>query len=170
MDLLAAFDTVDHDLLCDVLQRKFGITNTALEWYNNFLKPRKFRLCINGWCSSEWIMDFGISQESTQGAYLFNCYASTLSKIVPDSLTLKAFVDDHSIRRTFQPEKTSTNKGNKSPPEDNTIAIMVKSMQEIKAWMEAVNLKLNEAKIEFIYFGRRQHLNKTTHTTINVIV
>ena len=33
--------------------------------------------------------------------------------------------------------------------------------------MEAVNLKLNEAKTEFIYFGSRHQLNKTTHTTIN---
>ena len=79
MDLLAAFDTVNHDLLLDVLQRKFGITNTALQWYNNFLKPRKFRVCINDSYSSEWIMDFSLPQGFTQGAYLFICYASTLS-------------------------------------------------------------------------------------------
>ena len=46
---------------------------------------------------------------------------------------------------------------------------MVRSMQDIKAWMEAVKLKLNEVKTKFIYFGNRQQLNKTTHTTINVI-
>ena len=38
LDLSAAFYTVDQDLLLHVLQRKFGITNTALKWYNNFLK------------------------------------------------------------------------------------------------------------------------------------
>ena len=42
MDLSAAFYTVDHILLLNVLQRKFGITKTVLEWYYNFLKPRKF--------------------------------------------------------------------------------------------------------------------------------
>ena len=42
-------------------------------------------------------------------------------------------------------------------------------MHDIKAWMEAVKLKLNEAKTKFIYFGSRQQLNKATHTTINVI-
>ena len=114
-------------------------------------------------------MDFCLPQVSTQGAYLLNCYASTLSKIVPDSLTLNGFADDHSIRRTFQPEKTNTNRGNKSPSEDNTIAIMERSMQDLNAWMEAVKLKLNEVKTEFIYFGSRLQLNKTTYTTINVI-
>ena len=38
MDLLAAFNTVNHDLLLDVLHSKFGIINTALKWYNNPLK------------------------------------------------------------------------------------------------------------------------------------
>ena len=46
---------------------------------------------------------------------------------------------------------------------------MKKFMYDIKAWMEAVKLKLNEAKTEFIYFGSRQQLNKATHTTINIM-
>ena len=111
-------------------------------------------------------MDFGLPQGSIQGAYLFNCYASTLSEIVPDSLTLNGFADDHSIKRTFKTE--TTNKVNKTPSENNTSAIMEKSMHDIKAWMEGVKLKLNEAKTEFIHFGSMQQLNKTTHTTINV--
>ena len=102
MDLSAAFDTVDHYLLLDILRRKFAITNTALKWYNSFIQLRKFRVCINGSYSSEWIMEFGLVQGYTQSAYLFNCYASTLSKIVPDSLMLNDFADDQSIRRTFK--------------------------------------------------------------------
>ena len=99
MALSASFDTVDHNLLLNLLHRKFSITNTALKWYNNFLIPRKFRVCINGSSSSDWVMNFGLPQGSTEGAYLFNFYALTLSEIVPDSLTLNGFTDDHSIRR-----------------------------------------------------------------------
>ena len=107
MDLSAAFDTVDHDVLLDVLHRKFGINNTALKLYTHFLKLRKSMVYINGSYSSEKIMDFGLPQGSTQGAFLFDCYALKLSKIVPDSLTLNGFADDHSIRRTFKPSNTS---------------------------------------------------------------
>ena len=46
---------------------------------------------------------------------------------------------------------------------------MERSIQDIKAWVEAVKLKLNEAKTESIYFGSRQQLKKTTHNTINII-
>ena len=54
-------------------------------------------------------------------------------------MTLNGFTDYHSIRRTFKPEKTNTNRGNKSLSEDNTIVIMDRSIQDNKAWMEAVN-------------------------------
>ena len=83
-DLSAAFDTVNHDPLLDVLQGQLGITNIILKLCKTFLKPRNFRVCINGSFSSEWIMDFGLPQRSTQGEYLFNYYASKLSEIVPD--------------------------------------------------------------------------------------
>ena len=33
-------------------------------------------------------------------------------------------------------------------------------MLKVKTWMDAVHLKLNESKTEFIYFGSRQQLKK----------
>ena len=33
IDLSAAFDTVDHAILLDVLRIKFGITDQALSWF-----------------------------------------------------------------------------------------------------------------------------------------
>ena len=46
LDLSAAFDTVDHDLLLDVLGTRFGITGTARKWYESYLKPRRFRIVV----------------------------------------------------------------------------------------------------------------------------
>ena len=40
LDLSAAFDTVDHDLLLEVLGKRFGIVGTARTWYESYLKPR----------------------------------------------------------------------------------------------------------------------------------
>ena len=48
LDLSTAFNTVDHQLLLRVLKHKFGITGTAMEWYKNYLIPRKFKVSING--------------------------------------------------------------------------------------------------------------------------
>ena len=39
LDILAAFDTIDHDLLLDILWKRFGIAETALQWYQSYLRP-----------------------------------------------------------------------------------------------------------------------------------
>ena len=43
-------------------------------------------------------------------------------------------------------------------------------MQDIKSWMDAVRLKLNESKTELIYFGSHQQLAKYQHSSINIMV
>ena len=113
-------------------------------------------------------MDFSVPQGSTQGTYLFICYASTLNEVVPKSLTLNAFADDHSIRKSFKPTIPKGNGGFVLTDEDDAITILEKSMLDIKLWMDAVKLKLNETKREFIYLGGRHQLAKTHRDTINI--
>ena len=42
MDLLAAFDTVDHDILLAIHKTKFGIEDKALKWFDSYLHPRSY--------------------------------------------------------------------------------------------------------------------------------
>ena len=37
LDFTAAFDTVDHSLLLDVLEKSFGITDSCLKWFDSYL-------------------------------------------------------------------------------------------------------------------------------------
>ena len=46
LDLSAAIDTVDHNLLLEVLGKRFGVGGTALDWYKSYLEPRRFRVAI----------------------------------------------------------------------------------------------------------------------------
>ena len=39
MDLSAAFDMVDHNILPKILENQFGVTDTGLKWFNSY--PRK---------------------------------------------------------------------------------------------------------------------------------
>ena len=39
LDLSVAFDMVDHDILLKILENQFGVTDTALRWFNNYLRP-----------------------------------------------------------------------------------------------------------------------------------
>ena len=160
LDLSAAFITVDHELLLKVLNHRFRVTDTALEWYKNYLIPRRFKVSINGSYSSEKTINFSIPQGSVQGALLFIAYASTIQEVVKKDLTLTGFADDHSICKQF---KSGTGQ------EQDTIATLESSLKDIKAWMDAVRLRLNESKTEFIYFGSEQQLKKCNEDTIKVI-
>ena len=37
LDLSVAFDTVDHGILFEVLNHRFSIDGSALDWYNSYL-------------------------------------------------------------------------------------------------------------------------------------
>ena len=38
-DLPAAFDTVDHNVLLDIVNTKFGVEDKALQWFDQYLRP-----------------------------------------------------------------------------------------------------------------------------------
>ena len=46
IDLSTPFDTVDHEVLLQVLQRKFGINGSALKWFDSYLRPRGCKVNI----------------------------------------------------------------------------------------------------------------------------
>ena len=46
LDLLVAFDTMDHDILLTTMERTFGFKEKAIKWLNNYLRPRYFKVCM----------------------------------------------------------------------------------------------------------------------------
>ena len=60
LDLSAAFDTVDHDLLLDVLGKRFGIVGSARAWYESYLKPRRFRVAVEDKISQPRQLDHSV--------------------------------------------------------------------------------------------------------------
>ena len=44
LDLTAAFDTVDHELLVLRLELQFGVRGVALQWFGSYLSGRSFQM------------------------------------------------------------------------------------------------------------------------------
>ena len=107
--LSAAFDTVNHTILLDILNGYFGISEHALSWISSYLSSRKFQVQIGHLTSKMVKIDFLVPQGSILGPILFNCYASTLMEIIlerKDSL-LSGYADNHAIIHSFSPDNNN---------------------------------------------------------------
>ena len=48
LDLTAAFDTIDHQLLIHRLERQFGLRGFVLVWFASYLSDRLFQVLLDG--------------------------------------------------------------------------------------------------------------------------
>ena len=109
LDFSAAFDTINHKILLDVLKSYFGITEQALAQISSYLSNRKFLKQIGQFTSKIVAIDFSVPQGSILGPIQFNCYASTLKEIIPESNDsfLSGYVDDHAIIHSINPDNNN---------------------------------------------------------------
>lgn len=62
LDLSAAFDTVDQDILLQRFEYKFGIKDQALTWFKSYLSNRSQRIVIGSVKSDSFDLKFGVSR------------------------------------------------------------------------------------------------------------
>ena len=95
LDLSAAFDTVDHEVLLTRLRSSFGIRGTALRWFASYLSNRWQRVSFNQEVSERFDLTCGVPQGSCLGPLLFTIYASKIFEIIKEYLPqAHAYADD----------------------------------------------------------------------------
>ena len=82
LDLSAAFDTIDKDILCYRLRTYFGISKLALKWLNSYLNNRSMSVLIENSFSAPTLVRFGLHQGSVLGPILYSMYTAPLYDIV----------------------------------------------------------------------------------------
>ena len=157
IDLSAAFDTVNHNKVLDVLQKQFGIESSALNWVSSYLRPRTCKISVQKAYSSLRDLEFSVPQGSCSGPKFFLAYISTLCDIPHNEI---GFADDHILKNSFVSKIPEA--------EEEAIINLVKVSVEVKKWMDSNKLKMNCSKTEFIMFGSRQQLSKCSTEDINI--
>ena len=82
LDMSAAFDTVDHNILIDRLRLSFGFQSDVLAWITSFVENRTQSVIFNGQKSNTTPVICGVSQGSVLGPLLFLVYTADVVTIV----------------------------------------------------------------------------------------
>lgn len=159
IDLSAAFDTVSHTILLDILSKRFGMSGTVLKWTDSYLKPRDFSVIVNGHRSNPRALPFGVPQGSLLGPFYYLAYASPMEQVVRPEIDIYGFADDHGLRKSFIPSPEN---------ELDALSQLRDCLTDIKNWMDSCRLQMNCSKTEFIKFGHKKQLTKCPANSINV--
>ena len=81
LDLTAAFDTVDHELLLYRLDRMFGVRGQSKEWFKSYLTGRSYSVVYGGTTSTVIQVTCSVPQGSVLGPLLFILYTADLADL-----------------------------------------------------------------------------------------
>ncbi len=141
LDLSAAFDTIDHDILIDRLQNYTGIQGQALRWFRSYLSDRYHFVYLNGESSQLSPVKYGVPQGSVLGPLLFLLYMLPLGNIIRKyGISFHCYADDTQLYISIKPDETSK------------LSKLMECVKNIKAKTNNF-LLLNSDKTEILLIG-----------------
>ena len=149
LDLSAAFDTIDHKILLMRLSHSYGISSTPLSWISSYLTQRFQTIATYNHSSSPTVLKYGVPQGSVLGPILFLLYTKPLNVIISNkSVFSQSFADDTQLHSSCTPNQL-----------EETVNNIEECIGEVKDWMLANKLKLNEDKTEVLLIHPKHSTN-----------
>ena len=144
IDLKKAFDTVDHDILCNKLEL-YGVQQQELSWFRSYLSNRKQFYRVNGVDSDVGDLEVGVPQGSCLGPLLFLIYINDLPQAVQAS-SVTMYADDTSLCHQSH-DLTRLNEAINS------------DLRKLETWLQGNKLSLNVAKTHSMLISTKQKHN-----------
>ena len=158
LDLSAAFDTVDHEILLHRLEKTFGCSGAVLSWLNSFIRNRTQQVNFKDTLSLTASVTSGVPQGSVLGTLLFLLYLAEVPSIAAiHGLNMHCYADDGQLYVSEKAESAAS-----------LISKVSACISEIDSWMSSNRLKLNSEKTQFIWFGTKQQLKKVSIDRISL--
>ena len=143
LDLSAAFDTLDHQILLSRLSFVFGIKEKALSLIESYLLDRKQKIKLNDLYSQDLPISFGVPQGSVLGPLLFTMYIYPICDVINKEIfNYHIYADDTQLYNFYKPNEVN-----------NAISDISNCTSEINNWMKSNKLKMNADKTEVMFCG-----------------
>lgn len=160
LDLSAAFDVIDHQILLKRLENRFGIRDSALAWLRSYLSDRVQYVVVDESRSIDAKLERGVPQGSVLGPLLFSLFMTPLGDIArKHGLQDHFYADDSQFYISFKPIKE-----NISP----VIHQIESCISEVRLWMLQNSLKLNDDKTELMVFVSPSRANLVKDLQIHI--
>ena len=153
LDLSAAFDTLDHNVIIERLSHCVGISGQASKWFRSYLSERYQSVYINGTQSHPVRLSLGVPQGSVLGPLLFMIYMLPLKDVIDQHSVMRhGYADDGQTYEHFNLRDTNSLK--------DAILTLEHCASDIREWMVCNKLKLNDAKSELLIIAPKQYHSK----------
>ena len=147
LDMSAAFDAVDPDILLDRLESKFGIKHIVKSWFSTYFRDRVTKVSIDGDFSDDHVMRYSlpfILYTSPVGnimrafdisfhanAEVYNCMPS----LIPDLKVIVNEINEWMIQNTLRLSQDKTN-------------FFLIANRNVSAALSGISLQLGELSIK----------------------
>ena len=156
LDLSAAFDTIDHNILTNRLSTCFGISESAFSLLSSYLSCRTQSVIIGQDCSSELPLLRGVPQGSVLGPLLFSLYTTPLSYVLDEaSIQFHFYADDTQLYISFS-----------SSDSDQSLGHLSSVLDQVYSWFCSNRLSVNPSKTEYLLIGTPQQRAKISNSSI----
>ena len=145
LDLSAAFDTVDHQILLTRLKCRYGVKGNALAWMRSYLSNRFQYVRVANDCSSKHKLACGVPQGSVLGPILYSMYTAPIADVIKrHGMGFHFYADDTQLYMSFNPVDVLQSK-----------SLIERCIQDVQQWMVVNKLKLNGDKTELLVLTAR---------------
>ena len=158
LDLSAAFDTIDHSNLFDILEKYVGITGDALQFIKSYFSDRSQSTRIESIMSDIVHIICGVPQGSELGPLKFCIQLLPLRAILRyHGIGYHIYADDTQLYLSFKCDNPSI-----------TLSKLNNCISDIRVWMIKNKLKINDSKTEFILFRSPQAKQDLSGLSVSV--
>jgi len=153
LDISAAFDTIDHDVLLGRFGSEFGVVDAATSWLRSYLTDRQQYVKVGEHLSAVTQCLYGIPWISPLlGPLLFTAYVSPIRDLIESfGFSCHQFGDDTQLFVIM-------NASDFAPALDS----LARCLAAVRSWFLCSGLQLNPDKLGVVIIGTSHQLRSAT--------